>query len=86
LLDDTTSPCSSLLLTVYALLVSKGLTLLCLIPVQDQAIPKGKGGSSISGGLITVEEGSRKGRLDMADGVSGKVVGRREGLGHLLLH
>lgn len=73
------------MLTVYALLISKGLTLLCLVPVQDQAIPEGKGGSRIRGGLIAVEEGARQGSLDVANGVFGKVVGSRERLGHLYI-
>jgi hypothetical protein len=74
------------MLTVYTLLVSKGLALLRLVPVQDQAIPEGEGGSSIGSGLIAVEERAREGSLDMANSVSGKVVWRREGLGHLSVH
>lgn len=70
-------------LTVYTLLVSKGLTLLRLVPVQDQAIPEGEGSSSVGSRLVAVEEGACEGSLDMANSVFRKVVWRREGLGHL---
>jgi hypothetical protein len=72
------------ILTVNALLVSEGLALLRLVPVQDQAVSEGQGRSSVGGGFIAVEEGARKSGLDMANSVFRKVVCRREGLGHLL--
>jgi hypothetical protein len=80
---DDSARIDAIILTVYTLLVGKGLTLLRLVPVQDQAIPEGKGSSSVSGRLIAVEEGARKRSLDMADSVFGEVVWCREGLGHL---
>ena len=36
-------------LTVDALLVCEGLSLLCLVPFYDQSIPEGEGGSGICG-------------------------------------
>jgi hypothetical protein len=82
----TSQPCSrrsSDAPTVYTFLVAKGLCLLCLIPVEDQAVAEGERSSGIGGGFIAVVEGTRKGRLDMTDSLSLEVVGSTKVLGHL---
>lgn len=69
--------------TIYPLLVDKSLALLCLVPVQYQAVPEGQSRARISGALVAIVQRPRKCRLDVSDGLPTKLIGRSEGLRRL---
>jgi len=71
------------LLTVHPLLVCKGLSLLRLVPVQDQSVPEGESGSGIGSTLIAIVQGARESGLNVAHGLFLEVFWGREGLGGL---
>lgn len=70
-------------LTVDPFLVCEGLSLLCLVPVQDQSVPEGKSGSSIGSALIAIVQGTGESGLNVADSLLLEVLGGGEGLGGL---
>ena len=65
-------------------MVSKCLALLCLVPVQNQAIPERQGRSSVCSRLIAVEQRARKGSFDVTNSLLVEFIRRGERLGHLL--
>jgi hypothetical protein len=73
-------------LTIYALLVGKCLTLLRLIPVQDQTVSERQRRSSIRSRFIAVEERARKCSLNVTNSLLLELVRRSEGLRHLSCH
>lgn len=73
-------------LTVYALLISKRLALLSLVPVQDQTVPERQGSSTICSPLIAVEQRARKCSLNVSDGLLVELVWCGERLRHLLTY
>ena len=77
---------SSRNLTVYALLISKSLALLCLVPVEDQTIPERQSGSSICSRFIAIEQRASKGGLDVTDSLFVELIRCGERLGHLWLY
>lgn len=68
---------------VNALLVSKGLALLSLVPVQNQSIPEGQSGSCIGSRFVAVVQRASERGLDVLDGFGSELIGVREGFGRL---
>jgi hypothetical protein len=71
------------LLTVHPLLIRKSLSLLRLVPVQDQSVPESKRSSSTSSTLIAIIQRTRESGLNVADGLLLEVFRGSEGLGGL---
>jgi hypothetical protein len=70
---------------IDSLWISKGLSLLCTVPLGDQAVSEGQTGGSICSGLVTIEHAPGEGSFDMSNDLLLEFILALEGVGLELL-